>query len=128
MTQALLAQELVEKLGFIENPEKGKYRKLRGGKVKGHPRAKRSVILAPPDFLLQRPAFLHFNPSEGQVYPQQIEKLQDETGLDYASQRDLAQCRLDREVAKLLFYCHRIVEITKDQGTMGLLDNRSYEA
>src|SRR5580693_4332736 len=104
MTQAVLAQKLVDKLGFIENPEKGKYRKLRGGKVKGRPRAKR---------------FLHFNPSEGQVYPQQIERLQDETGLDYALQRDLAQCRLDREVAKLLFYCHRIVEITKDQGTMG---------
>ena len=50
--------------------------------------------------------------------PEQIQKLQEETGFNYRLQADLAECRLDAEVAQLLFYCHKLAVITRDNMTI----------
>jgi hypothetical protein len=120
VTQALLAAKLTEKLGFLDADSavrKG-LKSLRGGPVKRRAVGRRGIKLAPPDGLIERPYVLHFSPKDPTVHPEQIQKVRDETGLDDAFQRDLAQCRLDAEVAKLLFYLHRASVITQDNGTI----------
>jgi hypothetical protein len=103
---------LQQKLGFTERTaHEGKSRRTRRMKVK--------LSLAPPDARIQRPSYVNFNLKQRAVDAGQIQKVKDETGLDYRLQVDLADCRLDADVAKLLFYTFRVVEMTKDQGTIG---------
>ena len=118
MTQRGLAETLRVKLGFQDQPEQRVTRLQPSERVKRRRLSRGSIRLAPPDFLLQRPSFLHFHFREARVHDEQIQKVQDETGLDYRLQKDLAECRLDRDVARLFFYCHRFAEITKDYGTV----------
>jgi hypothetical protein len=118
MTQKALADMLREKLGFQNQPERAVTRLRPGARVVRRKIPRGSISLAPPDFLLQRPSVLRFHLNETKVHPDQTQKVQDETGLDYQLQRDLVRCKLDREVAKLLFYCYRFALITKDYGTV----------
>src|SRR5580698_8060882 len=124
MSQHLLAAKLKEKLGFIENPDRTKIKRLAGvgetERVKKRHTPKGSVQLAPPDLLFKSPSPLKFNLREKKVYQEQIEKIQLETGLEPRLQTDLRICHLDRDTARLIFYSYRIAEITRSEGTIGM--------
>lgn len=64
---------------------------------------------------------LSFNLAQPTVDAQLSTGVRLETGLDYGLQRDLAECRLDAEVARVLFYSNKIAGITRDNLTIGLL-------
>ncbi len=125
MRQHLLVKKLKEKLGFIENPERKETRRIVGpgvsDRVKKDHIPKGSIQLASPDRFIKSPYFLKFNLRAREVYPEQIQKIQLETGLEYELLVDLCLCSLDADVAKLIFYAYRVAEITADQGTVGLV-------
>jgi|SRR6185437_9943524 len=125
MSQYLLAIKLKEKLGFVENPERSSTKRIaptgKSGKIKKRPIPKGSIQLAPPDLFLKSSSFLKFNLREKKIHPEQVQKLRLETGLEPKLQSDLWRCRLDSDVAKLIFYSYRVGEITLSQGTIGMI-------
>ena len=125
MSQHLLAVKLQEKLGFVENPDRARTKRLvaagESNRVKKRHTPKGSIQLAPPDLLFKSPSPLKFNLREKQIYQEQIQKVQLETGLGPGLQKDLRICHLDRDTARLIFYSYRIGEITRNTGTIGLI-------
>jgi hypothetical protein len=127
MTQAQLVKTLQEKIGFVWQFDRKNVTSLRptpkakkGKRVKKRPHSKGSVELVAPDSMLQAPYPLRFNMRERKVHREQIEKVANETGLDYHLQRDLAECRLDPDTAKLIFFCHRLADATGDIASITL--------
>jgi len=125
ITQALLADKLQEKLGFVRRPDRRPKKTKRSAKAR--------VVLAPPDNALiltppdeatrggaesrsQTPGLLRFNRNDKRVHPEQFRHVQRETGLDPDLQRDLAVCRLDKQTAKLFYYSYRMLHVTNGPG------------
>jgi hypothetical protein len=124
MNQHQLSDKLQEKLGFQANPARANSKVISGGTlkaVKSRRRKSTSIQLAPPDGYLNRDSFLSFNLKQPALDPQQVTKVEAETGLPLSLQKDLAECRLDSEVARLLFYCFRMVVLTRDNITIKLV-------
>jgi len=71
------------------------------------------VLAVPGD--LGTTVLLRFNKREKEVHREQTEKVQRETGLSVAFQRDLAECRLEPAIAKLLFYSYRMAHSLNGQ-------------
>jgi hypothetical protein len=51
----------------------------------------------------------------------QIDKIKQDTGLDVNHQRALTICKLDKDLATLLYYCYRVSFYELDPGTVDLV-------
>jgi hypothetical protein len=121
LTQRGLAAKLVAKLGFVRDKKPASVLKLGSTNPFKPPRRRKSrasVELTPPDNIIFCPRLLRFNLGDPHVYPEQLLKLREETGLTYQLLKDLEECSLDAEVAKLLYYCYRVSWITSRNGTI----------
>lgn len=115
MTQSELAAKLQEKLGFTTAPSRISDVPRRGpGKTQKGLRSKHSVQLVPPDGMRKQRLF-NFNLRDSQVYREQYLRLREETGLEPLLLRDLAECRLDKSVASLLYYIYRVSLFAQDE-------------
>lgn len=121
MTQMELADKLEDELGFVR-PAKGiPGTTTAGGRPKRRRVSKRSFTLAPPGLMLLSQRLLHIDSVAGSVDPGQLRKIHEETGLTFEHLKALVKGDLDRDVVRLIFYCHRVALISSDDATLALI-------
>lgn len=106
MTQTSLAAQLQRKLGYERRPDTRPFKTRKSSK-------QRIVLAVPGD--LGATELLRFNKTNDEIHVEQVAKVERETGLSLQFQRDLAKCRLEPSVARLLFYSYRMAHSLNGQ-------------
>jgi hypothetical protein len=70
---------------------------------------------------MRKQTLFSFNLKDPTVYREQFLRLREETGLDAMLLRDLAKCPLEANVARLLFYTHRISQFVQEGADADLI-------